>query len=78
LKTLGFSEWLEVHALASKKSGTSNNILLQSLRTKFQLVINQAKRLGLPLLPELATFGLTAEDKKRKRTEIMKEVFVKE
>ncbi|GJW04946.1 hypothetical protein Tco_1563802 [Tanacetum coccineum] len=32
LKQLGFSEWLEVHALASKKSGTSNNLLLQSLR----------------------------------------------
>ncbi|GJT83629.1 hypothetical protein Tco_1057971 [Tanacetum coccineum] len=38
LKTLGFSEWLKVHALASKK--------------------------------------LTAEDKKRKRTEFIKEVFV--
>ncbi|GKA20479.1 hypothetical protein Tco_0700468 [Tanacetum coccineum] len=34
LKTLGFSEWLKVHALASKKSGTSNNLLLQSLRAK--------------------------------------------
>ncbi|GJY32506.1 hypothetical protein Tco_0416975 [Tanacetum coccineum] len=29
LKTLGFSEWLEVHALASKKSGKSNDMLLQ-------------------------------------------------
>nr|GEV11879.1 hypothetical protein [Tanacetum cinerariifolium] len=28
LKTLGFSEWLEVHALTSKKSGTSNDVLL--------------------------------------------------
>ncbi|GJR18508.1 hypothetical protein Tco_0967035 [Tanacetum coccineum] len=73
LKTLGFSEWLKVHALTSKKSRTSNNLLLQSLRAKFQWVINQAKRLGLPLLPELATFRLTTEDKKRKRTEIMKE-----
>ncbi|GJX86665.1 hypothetical protein Tco_0337439 [Tanacetum coccineum] len=54
---LGFSEWLEVNALASKKL---------------------AKRLGLPPPPELATFGLTAEDKKRKRSEIIKEVFVKE
>ncbi|GKB53082.1 aldehyde dehydrogenase family 2 member C4-like protein [Tanacetum coccineum] len=35
LKQLGFSEWLEVHALASKKSGTSNNLLLQSLRTEY-------------------------------------------
>ncbi|GJW58119.1 hypothetical protein Tco_0104850 [Tanacetum coccineum] len=48
LKTLGFSEWLEVHALASKKSRKSNDMLLQT------------------------------EDKKRKRTEILEEVFVKE
>nr|GEY40939.1 hypothetical protein [Tanacetum cinerariifolium] len=66
LKTLGFSEWLEVHALAFKKSGTSNNLLLQSLRAKFQWVINQAKRLGIPPPHELATFGLTAKEKKRR------------
>ncbi|GJR59342.1 RNA-directed DNA polymerase, eukaryota, reverse transcriptase zinc-binding domain protein [Tanacetum coccineum] len=36
LRTLGFSEWMEVHALASKKSGKSNDMLLQSLRAKFQ------------------------------------------
>ncbi|GKC23603.1 hypothetical protein Tco_1025753 [Tanacetum coccineum] len=36
LKMLGFSEWLEVHALASQKSGKSNDMLLQSLRAKFQ------------------------------------------
>ncbi|GKB17224.1 hypothetical protein Tco_0851147 [Tanacetum coccineum] len=71
-------EWLEVHALASKKSGPSNNLLLQSLRAKFQWIINQAKRLGLPLPPELATFGLTAEEKKRKRAEFFKEMFVTE
>nr|GEU53190.1 hypothetical protein [Tanacetum cinerariifolium] len=76
LKTLGFSEWLKVHALAFKKSGTSNNLLLQSLRAKFQWVINQAKRLGIPPPYELATFGLTAKEKKRKRTEFIKEVFV--
>ncbi|GJT67741.1 hypothetical protein Tco_1019221 [Tanacetum coccineum] len=78
LKTLGFSEWLEVYALASKKSGKSNDMLLQSLREKFQWVIDQAKKLGLPPPPALATFGMTAEDRKRKRIEILKEVFVKE
>ncbi|GKB09253.1 hypothetical protein Tco_0837565 [Tanacetum coccineum] len=57
LKQMGFSEWLEVHALASKKS---------------------AKRLGLLSPPELATFGLTAEEKKRKRTEFIKEMFMTE
>ncbi|GJV33588.1 hypothetical protein Tco_1393988 [Tanacetum coccineum] len=78
VKTLGFSEWLKVYKLASKKFEKSNNMLLQSLRAKFQWVINQAKKLGLPLPPALATFGMTAEDQKRKRTEILKEVFVTE
>ncbi|GJY89986.1 retrovirus-related pol polyprotein from transposon TNT 1-94 [Tanacetum coccineum] len=78
LRMLGFSEWLEVHALASKKSGKSYDVLLQSLMAKFKWVLNQAKRLGLPPLPELATFGLTAEEKKRKRTEFIKEMFVTE
>ncbi|GJY82992.1 hypothetical protein Tco_0496368, partial [Tanacetum coccineum] len=41
-------------------------------------VINHAKKLGLPPPPALATFGMTVEDKKRKRTEILKEVFVTE
>ncbi|GJU40066.1 hypothetical protein Tco_1193023 [Tanacetum coccineum] len=53
-------------------------MLLQSLRAKFQWLINQAKKLGLPPPPALTTFGITAEDKKRKRTEILKEVFVTE
>ncbi|GJY06952.1 hypothetical protein Tco_0374006 [Tanacetum coccineum] len=76
LKQLSFSEWLEFHALASKKSRASNNLLQQSLRAKFQWVINQEKRLGLPPPPELATFGLTAEENKRKRAEFIKEMFV--
>ncbi|GJW04089.1 chitinase II [Tanacetum coccineum] len=38
----------------------------------------EAKRLGLPPPPELATFGLTAKEKKRKRAEVIKEVFVTE
>ncbi|GJU47048.1 hypothetical protein Tco_1204314 [Tanacetum coccineum] len=36
LKTLGFSEWLEVHALTSKSKGKSIDLLLQSLRAKFE------------------------------------------
>ncbi|GJY75394.1 hypothetical protein Tco_0480510 [Tanacetum coccineum] len=39
-------------------------------------VINQAKRLGLPPPPELAAFRLTVKEKKRKRTEFIKEMFV--
>nr|GEW43359.1 retrovirus-related Pol polyprotein from transposon TNT 1-94 [Tanacetum cinerariifolium] len=46
LKMLGFSKWLEVHALAFKKYGILNNMLLQN--------------------------------KKRKKTEVIKEVFAKE
>ncbi|GJV24001.1 hypothetical protein Tco_1376696 [Tanacetum coccineum] len=78
LKSLGFSEWLEVHALASKKTGKSNDMLLQSLREKFQWVMDQAKKLGLPSPPTLATFGMTVEEKKRKRTQFLKEAFITE
>nr|GEU51622.1 hypothetical protein [Tanacetum cinerariifolium] len=39
---------------------------------------NEAKRLGIPLPPELATFRLTVKEKKRKMTEFIKEVFVTE
>ncbi|GKD37492.1 hypothetical protein Tco_1257699, partial [Tanacetum coccineum] len=79
LKTLGFSEWLEVHALASKSKGKSNDLLLQSLRAKFEWVLTQAKKLGVPPLPELSTFGISVDDRKRKRSsEILQEVFVKE
>ncbi|GJV96402.1 hypothetical protein Tco_1547979 [Tanacetum coccineum] len=49
--------------------GKSNDLLLQSLRPKFEWVITQARALGIP--PPL--------DKKRKRSsEILEEVFVKE
>ncbi|GKD06650.1 hypothetical protein Tco_1181624 [Tanacetum coccineum] len=40
--------------------------------------LKSAKKLGLPPPPALATFGMTAKDKKRKRTEILEEVFEKE
>ncbi|GJV29363.1 hypothetical protein Tco_1385811 [Tanacetum coccineum] len=78
LKMLGFSEWLEVHALAAKKFGKSNDMLLQSLRSKFQWVLNQDKKIGLLPPPALATFGMTVEERKRKRIEMIKHVFVKE
>ncbi|GKB82125.1 hypothetical protein Tco_0949020 [Tanacetum coccineum] len=79
LKTLRFSEWLEVHALASKTKSKSNDMLLQSLRAKFQWVLSQAKALGIPPPPELSTFGVTITNRKRKRSsEILKEFFVNE
>ncbi|GKC67633.1 hypothetical protein Tco_1100231 [Tanacetum coccineum] len=74
LKTLGFTEWLEVHALTSKTKSKSNDLLLQSLRAKFQWVLSQTKVLGIPPPPELSTFGVSINDKKRKRsTKILKE-----
>ncbi|GJR37454.1 hypothetical protein Tco_1213138 [Tanacetum coccineum] len=78
LKTLGFSEWLEVQALESKTSSKSNDLLLQILGAMFNWIITQAKKLGIPPPPELAHIGKPTEDKKRKRTEILTKVFVKE
>ncbi|GJY16644.1 hypothetical protein Tco_0387066 [Tanacetum coccineum] len=79
LKTLRFSEWLELHALASKIKSKSIDLLLQSLRAKFQWVLSQEKSLGIPPPSELSTFRVSINDKKRKRSsEILHEVFVKE
>nr|GEZ54310.1 hypothetical protein [Tanacetum cinerariifolium]GEZ59117.1 hypothetical protein [Tanacetum cinerariifolium] len=76
LRTMGFSEWQEVHALVSKKNEKSNDMLLQSLRAKFQWVINQSKKLGLFPPPALETSGMTTKDKKKNMTEFLKEVFI--
>ncbi|GJU40841.1 hypothetical protein Tco_1193798 [Tanacetum coccineum] len=79
LKTLGFSEWLEVHSLASKSKGKSNDLILQSLRAKFEWVISQVEKLGVLPPPELSTFRISADNKKRKQTSyLIKEVFFKE
>ncbi|GJQ97421.1 hypothetical protein Tco_0008560 [Tanacetum coccineum] len=43
--------------------------------TKISYVVNLNKELGLPPPPELVTFGMIVEDKKRKRTELLKEDF---
>ncbi|GKD29338.1 hypothetical protein Tco_1240116, partial [Tanacetum coccineum] len=46
---------------------------------KFQWVLTHAKSLGIPPPPELSTFRVSITDKKRKRSsEILKEVFVNE
>ncbi|GKE60821.1 hypothetical protein Tco_1511188 [Tanacetum coccineum] len=58
LKQLGFNEWIEIHALASK---------------------TQAEKLDIHPPSELTAFGLSAAEKKRKRSlEIIHEVFVKD
>nr|GFA74681.1 hypothetical protein [Tanacetum cinerariifolium] len=68
-------KWTEHEAKKAKISPILSPIL-SSLRAKFQWVINHAKRLGIPPPPELANFGLTSEEKKKKRTKFIKEVFV--
>ncbi|GJW95133.1 reverse transcriptase domain-containing protein [Tanacetum coccineum] len=50
-----------------------------SLIAKFKWVLTQAKELGIPPPPELSSFGIPVEDRKRKRTsEILQQVFFKE
>nr|GEV87844.1 hypothetical protein [Tanacetum cinerariifolium] len=46
--------------------------------TKISYIINSQKEPTIRITIVLATFGMTAEDKKRKRNEILKEVFFKE
>ncbi|GKC20962.1 hypothetical protein Tco_1023112, partial [Tanacetum coccineum] len=65
---LGFSEWLEVHDLPYKVKSNSNDLLLKNLKTKFQWAKTQARKLGIPPPPQLTAFGLTASEKKRKRS----------
>ncbi|GKA99323.1 hypothetical protein Tco_0827260 [Tanacetum coccineum] len=47
LNILGFSEWLEIQALASKSKSKLNDQLLKNLRAKFKWVVTQAKGLGI-------------------------------
>nr|GEZ94585.1 hypothetical protein [Tanacetum cinerariifolium] len=73
------SEWTEVHTLASKKNSKANDILLRNLKGNFEWIKTQAEKLGIPPPPKLSAFGLSAAEKKRKRSsKIIKEVFVKE
>ncbi|GJX63377.1 hypothetical protein Tco_0296277 [Tanacetum coccineum] len=69
LKMLGFNEWMEVHALASKKYGKSNDMLLQSLREKITMGHRPGMEAWISPPQHLANFGRIAEDKKRERTE---------
>ncbi|GJU04081.1 hypothetical protein Tco_1114419 [Tanacetum coccineum] len=51
LKKLGFTEWLEVYALASRTHTKSNDQLLKNLKAKFQWVATQVGKLGVPSSP---------------------------
>ncbi|GKB42642.1 hypothetical protein Tco_0887584 [Tanacetum coccineum] len=79
LKQLGLSEWIKIYAMAYKVKSNSNDLLLKNLKAKFEWIKTQAEKLGIPLPPELSPVGLFAAEKKRKRSsEIIKEVFVKD
>ncbi|GJV38285.1 hypothetical protein Tco_1410762 [Tanacetum coccineum] len=76
-KKLGFSEWIEVHTLASKNKSKENDISLKNLKAKFEWIKTQDGKLGIPPPHELSAFGISAAKKKRKRSSsIIKEVFV--
>ncbi|GKF36911.1 hypothetical protein Tco_0113669 [Tanacetum coccineum] len=84
LPILKISYVLNPNKEATIKITKSDNPLNLIVHPNFRLkllglwVINQAKKLGLPPPPTLATFGMTVEDKKRKRTKILEHVLVKE
>nr|GEU37100.1 hypothetical protein [Tanacetum cinerariifolium] len=79
LKMLGFSEWLELHDLESKKQNDTNDQLLKNLKAKFQWVAITAGKLSIPAPPQLTTFELPPVKKKKKRKgEMIHEVFIKE
>ncbi|GJR15008.1 hypothetical protein Tco_0797660 [Tanacetum coccineum] len=68
-----------VHALASKGKSQSNIYLFKSLKAKFQWVLTQARKLGLPLPFELSTYKLNPAGRKIKRdSDWIEEMFVKE
>ncbi|GJT43361.1 hypothetical protein Tco_0952076 [Tanacetum coccineum] len=57
----------------------ANDVLLKNLKAKFKWVKTQAEKLGVSPLPQLTAFRFSNSEKKRKRTsEIIKAVFVKE
>nr|GEY59317.1 hypothetical protein [Tanacetum cinerariifolium] len=78
-KQLGLSEWIEVHALASKQKGKDYDALLKSLRAKFKWLKTLAGDLGFLPQPELSAYPITPAERKRKRpSEMIEQVFVKD
>nr|GEV11830.1 ribonuclease H [Tanacetum cinerariifolium] len=71
-------KWTEHEAKIAKMIEEYNHKISFRANTLPITKISYVKRLGIPSPPELVTFGLTAEEKKRKRTEFIKEVFVTE
>ncbi|GKD39271.1 kinase-like domain, phloem protein 2-like protein, partial [Tanacetum coccineum] len=61
VKMLGLTEWLKMHALASKSYTKPNNILLKILKAKFKWLKTQAGKLDISPPPQLKGLG---EEKK--------------
>ncbi|GJW59327.1 hypothetical protein Tco_0849652 [Tanacetum coccineum] len=79
LKMLGLTKWIEVHNLASKGKSKANDYSLKSLKAKFQWVLTQAEKLGLPPPTELLAYRLNLAERKRKRdSDMIEEMFVKQ
>ncbi|GJZ20646.1 hypothetical protein Tco_0557236 [Tanacetum coccineum] len=79
LKMLWFTEWLELHSLASKRKNATNYQLLKNLKAMFKSVATTASKLGQPPPPQLTDFELPPFERKRKRrTEFVKEMFILE
>ncbi|GJX37706.1 hypothetical protein Tco_0251009 [Tanacetum coccineum] len=78
-KMLGFTEWIELHSLASKRQNAINDQLLNNLKAKFKWVANTIDKLGILPPPQLTDFELPPAKRKRNRmAKIIKEVFVSE
>nr|GEZ09829.1 hypothetical protein [Tanacetum cinerariifolium] len=77
LKMFGFIKCLRLHNLASKRKNATNDQLLKNLNVKFKWVATIAEKLNIPPSPPLVDFQLPPTKIKRKRrAEIVKEVFV--
>nr|GEW91360.1 hypothetical protein [Tanacetum cinerariifolium] len=79
LKMLEFIKCLGLHNLASKRQNATNDQLLKNLKAKFKWVATIAEKLNIPPPPPLTDFQLPPTKSKRKRrAEIVKEVFISE
>ncbi|GJU83951.1 hypothetical protein Tco_1291497 [Tanacetum coccineum] len=68
LKMLRFTEWLELHELASKKKGSTNDQLLKTLKSKFKWVTNITEKLNIPHPYQLIDYKLPLAERKRNKT----------
>ncbi|GJU99583.1 hypothetical protein Tco_1328854 [Tanacetum coccineum] len=77
VKMRGFTEWLELHDLASRSNTKGNNLLFQILKAKFLWLKSQAGKLGLTR-PLICLFDLPAPEKKESRASKYCKEFCKE